>query len=460
MFTCKHNRVFRRDREPSRIPEATLKRLRRKGRKLKEFVYERIRPSIPKSSWLRRYVKVRRVTKNVCKLNAKRVRLNEVTQHEKYLLNCSVRVHQRIIKLKYRASRYLSMFSCSRPISQTHVSNYGEFQLRSDIEKNPVPTPMYIDPSKTITAPYSQANELVFGQNSGQQYVAVSLCSLIYNNKQGINSANDLVSIMNIGNQLYSSLSQLTRQSFLMQTELPTLLNVLETDYELQYSESYTGTIHQEATVEGYQYCTSLDRAFQSLISENFNNFVLKIGCTAVAIYCKGNVGLNIFDSCARDIYGRSHPQGTCVLLEVSSLNSLVHYFQSIHNDDIFELKGVNINKVQNSTLFQSHACETRKFNVSCAVAVYSLCYSVIKSCSYWNSNTLSDVIQYGKRLYENSSLNKYLPLDDLPKTVDVCGTEVSLDLKSDYSEGILINLTPNQFLKILKEIVVNAQGF
>lgn len=63
----------------------------------------------------------------------------------------------------------------------------------------------------------------------------------------------------------------------------------------------------------------------------------MTIGCTAVAIYCKGNVGLNIFDCHARD---RSHPQGTCVLLEVSSLNSLVHYFQSIHNDDIFELKG------------------------------------------------------------------------------------------------------------------------
>jgi len=37
MFTYKHNRVFRRDREPSRIPEVTLKRLRRKGRRLKEF---------------------------------------------------------------------------------------------------------------------------------------------------------------------------------------------------------------------------------------------------------------------------------------------------------------------------------------------------------------------------------------------------------------------------------------
>jgi len=29
-------------------------------------------------------------------------------------------------------------------------------------------------------------------------------------------------------------LSQLTRQSFLMQTELPTLLNVFEADYELK----------------------------------------------------------------------------------------------------------------------------------------------------------------------------------------------------------------------------------
>jgi len=61
----------------------------------------------------------------------------------------------------------------------------------------------------------------------------MSLCPLNYNNKQGINSANHLVSIMNIVNQLYSSLSQLTRQSILMQTELSTLLNGPETDYEI-----------------------------------------------------------------------------------------------------------------------------------------------------------------------------------------------------------------------------------
>ena len=75
-----------------------------------------------------------------------------------------------------------------------------------------------------------------------------------------------------------------------------------------------------------------------------------------------------------------------------------------------------------------------------------------MKSCSYWNSNILSNVIQHGKRLYKNlSSLNKYLPSDDLPKTVDVCGTEVSLDLKSDCSEGILSDSvdTANHFSRI-----------
>ena len=105
----------------------------------------------------------------VSSVHTKRVRLNKVAQHgKKYLLNCSVRIYQRIIKLRYRVSRYLSMFSCNKPMClykcQTHVSNYYKFQPSSDIQKNPGPTSMYIDRSKTITALYSQANELVFGQ--------------------------------------------------------------------------------------------------------------------------------------------------------------------------------------------------------------------------------------------------------------------------------------------------------
>ena len=62
-------------------------------------------------------------------------------------------------------------------MSQTHVANCCKFKLSTDVEKNPGLRPMYADPSKTIAAPYSQGNELVFGQNAGQQCVAMSLCS-------------------------------------------------------------------------------------------------------------------------------------------------------------------------------------------------------------------------------------------------------------------------------------------
>ena len=134
------------------------------------------------------------------------------------------------------------------------------------------------------------------GQNAGQQCVAKSLCSLIYNDTRGISSANDLIQIMNIGNQLYSSLSQLARRAHLMQSELPTALNVFDTDYQLEYSESYSGTVHQEIALEGYQYCTSLRGAFEPLISGSYTDFILTVGFINVAIYCNSNMGFKIFD--------------------------------------------------------------------------------------------------------------------------------------------------------------------
>ena len=85
-------------------------------------------------------------------------------------------------------------------------------------------------------------------------------------------------------------------------------------------------------------------------------------------------MGFKIFDSHARDVYGRGLPQGTCVLLEALSLDSFVCYFQSLHNDDIFEVKGVHVNEVQNSTVLpHNYAHETVNFNLSCAVAIYSV---------------------------------------------------------------------------------------
>ena len=51
-----------------------------------------------------------------------------------------------------------------------------------------------------------------------------------------------------------------------------------------KYSESYSGIVHQEIAIEGYQYCTSLQRAFESLMFESHTNFIVTVGCITVIV--------------------------------------------------------------------------------------------------------------------------------------------------------------------------------
>ena len=71
--------------------------------------------------------------------------------------------------------------------------NFGQFKLCADIEKNPGPS-VYVDDAKTIHAPYCQGNVTVFGENPGQQFVAMSLCALIYSKMTKITSVDDMTS--------------------------------------------------------------------------------------------------------------------------------------------------------------------------------------------------------------------------------------------------------------------------
>ena len=66
----------------------------------------------------------------------------------------------------------------------------------------------------------------------------MSLCALLYS-KIRITSV-DMIQIVIVGNQIYSSLSLLARQSVLMLTELPGTVTVFERFLLLEYSESYT----------------------------------------------------------------------------------------------------------------------------------------------------------------------------------------------------------------------------
>jgi len=79
------------------------------------------------------------------------------------------------------------------------------------------------------------------------------------------------------------------------------MLTVLEENYQLEYTESYTGNVHGESLIEGYQNCMALERAFELLISENYTSFILTVGCIAVGIHCTDNGKLKVFDSHAQN---------------------------------------------------------------------------------------------------------------------------------------------------------------
>ena len=116
----KSHRVCRRDREPSRIPIRSLKRLRNKSRKVRKFVYVfRVSP---------------------CHLHCTvMLMLKKLLNKRTFNFNCRERIRQSIRKVKCRASRYLTLFSCNKLMcsckSEAHIANYCNSKLSGDLNK-------------------------------------------------------------------------------------------------------------------------------------------------------------------------------------------------------------------------------------------------------------------------------------------------------------------------------------
>ena len=83
----------------------------------------------------------------------------------------------------------------------------------------------------------------------------------------------------------------------------------------------------------------------KALLGQNYDSFPSTILSTTVGFYCNGDDKFKIFDSHSRDSYDMPHPPGTCVLLEVNTLNELINYFQGHYQNPkvLFELKGIHI---------------------------------------------------------------------------------------------------------------------
>ena len=134
-------------------------------------------------------------------------------------------------------------------------------------------------------------------------------------------------------------------------------------------------------------------------------------------------------------------------MLELSSIYELEKYFQGLYrNNDTYELKGVRIDKFEINIISSNVDEDCSILNVNdclcsckecCAVALYAMCYSIVKPCGYWNLRTLGAVVTNGIQLFNDMGISTHLMPVDLPRSVSVCGAEINVVVHA-VSNGVL----------------------
>ena len=155
--------------------------------------------------------------------------------------------------------------------------------------------------------------------------------------------------------------------------------------------------------------------ASETLLTLNCHWFILTVGIIRVAIYSIEGGGYKVFDSHARDMYGNSHSEGTCVLLEIKSMHKLVQYFQSLYgNEDIYELKGVHIaNFEAEFCVTSSLALDNWEQNIVKLLVISQTIHTVCCKDNYFPKGNLklfyslfhSEYLGFPKSLFSNVDL-------------------------------------------------------
>ena len=197
-----------------------------------------------------------------------------------------------------------------------------------------------------------------------------------------------------------------------------------------------------------------LDNPLQILIGDNYQSFLLTIQCNSVAIYSHSDGRFRIFDSHARDSFGLPHPQGTSVLLDVDNLNALINFFQTFYVNSTcsFELKGVCITEMYEQNSAREVMCKAAdddqpnnhsntninanilpnncvNLRCCCAISLCCVCFSIIKSCSHWNSDTLDSISDHANIFYtQKFNINKQcLTMNYYPKCLQIYDADIHI---------------------------------
>ena len=245
-----------------------------------------------------------------------------------------------------------------------HVHVALSLRLSNDVEENPGPGNIneIVDHTYTVHAEYNQGNQLMFGSNAGKQCVAMTLCSIVYNQIRSVNiwNTSNMNQILVYGNNLYRVISQSINKDFLLLTDVPELLDIDNHTFNLEYRKSFSGGLFM--TANNYPYVT-LENAFnETFVASDYKSCLLTIGMNTVAILMPFPDGFKFFHSHSRNLHGMPCAFGYSVLTSVEGVRNLVEYFHftscsySQNFGTPFELKGVKCDRRIDVSLINSTA--------------------------------------------------------------------------------------------------------
>ena len=90
------------------------------------------------------------------------------------------------------------------------------------------------------------------------------------------------------------------------------------------------------------------------------------------------------------------------------------------------------INSCQLSPLEANHAdAESTTIHIPllccCATSFYSICFSIIKYCGYWNSQTLDRITDHANKFYKEKldGDNHLLTINNFPRTLQIYDADI-----------------------------------
>jgi len=75
---------------------------------------------------------------------------------------------------------------------------------------------------------------------------------------------------------------------------------------------------------------------------------------------------------------------------------------------------------------------------INCALSFYCVCFSIIKTCNYWKTDTLDFISEHGKIIYSQNLAN--LTTNNFPKIIYIYNAEKHVTFKTEQHGNLWYN--------------------